>query len=95
MSDLLGAGNVYIGGGFAHSRRATLNVDVATFNTDVLAMQNGTEVYTGSTSITYYDTIEAESGTYKTKFTATGTAGSEILFVYIVSNTYNKYYFFL
>lgn len=90
-----GAGNVYVGGGFAHSRRATLNVTVATFNTDVLAIQNGTEVSTGSTDITYYDVIEAGSdGKYTTKFTATGTAGSEIKFVYIVGadGTYSKEY---
>ena len=90
----MGAGNVYIGGGFAHSRRATMNVTVATFNTEVLAIQNGTEVVTGSTPITYYDVIEAEGGKYKTKFTATGTAGSEIKFVYIVGadGTYSKTY---
>lgn len=93
-----GAGNVYVGGGFAHSRRATLNVTVATFNTDVLAIQNGTEVSTGSTDITYYDVIEAkeESGSkkYYTKFKATGTADSEIKFVYIVGadGTYSKEY---
>lgn len=84
-----------MGGGFAHSRRATLNVTVATFNTDVLAIQNGTEVSTGSTDITYYDVIEANTeGKYVTKFTATGTAGSEIKFVYIVGadGTYSKEY---
>lgn len=90
-----GAGNVYVGGGFAHSRRATLNVTVATFNTDVLAIQNGTEVSTGSTDITYYDVIQASGeGKYVTKFKATGTAGKEIEFVYIVGadGTYSKTY---
>lgn len=91
----MGAGNTYIGGGFAHSRRATLNVTVATFNTDVLATQNGTEVVTGSTGITYYDVIEPDSdGAYKTKFKALGTTGAEIKFVYIVGEdgTYTKTY---
>ena len=85
---------MYIGGGFAHSRRATMNVTVATFNTEVLAIQNGTEVVTGSTPITYYDVIEADGGTYKTKFKATGTTGEEIKFVYIVGadGTYSKTY---
>ena len=71
-----------------------MNVTVATFNTEVLAIQNGTEVVTGSTPITYYDVIEADGGKYKTKFTATGTAGSEIKFVYIVGadGTYSKTY---
>ena len=89
------ANNIEYKGGFAHSRRATLNVTVATFNTDVLAIQNGTEVSTGSTDITYYDVIEAGSeGKYVTKFKATGTAGSEIKFVYIVGadGTYSKEY---
>lgn len=71
-----------------------MNVTVATFNTEVLAIQNGTEVVTGSTPITYYDVIEAVGGEYKTKFTATGTADDEIKFVYIVGadGTYSKTY---
>ena len=71
-----------------------MNVTVATFNTEVLAIQNGTEVVTGSTPITYYDVIEADGGKYKTKFTATGTADNEIKFVYIVGadGTYSKTY---
>lgn len=80
--------------GFAHSRRATLNVTSATWNTDVLAVQSGTEVYRGSTEITYYDIIQPESGVYTTKFTALGTANMEIGYVYIVSEdgTYSKTY---
>ena len=71
-----------------------MNVTVATFNTEVLAIQNGTEVVTGSTPITYYDVIEAAGGKYKTKFTATGPADNEIKFVYIVGadGTYSKTY---
>lgn len=89
-----GQGNVYIGGGFAHSRRATFNVTVATWNTDVLAIQNGTEVATGSTEITQYDVISPVGGTYKTTFTAQGAVGSEVGFVYIVRDdgTYGKSY---
>ena len=90
-----GRGNVYIGGGFAHSRRATMNVTVATWNTEVLAVQNGTEVVTGNTELTYYDVIEANSeGKYITKFTANGTIGNEIGYVYIVGNdgAYTKVY---
>ena len=90
---ILGAGNVYIGAGFGHSRKATFNVTVATFNTDVLAAQNGTEVVTGSTEITYYDiiTVGAE-GAASTKFKAIGAAGSEISFLYKLNNdgTYGK-----
>lgn len=88
-----GRGNVYIGAGFAHSRRATLNVTVATWNTEVMAVQNGTEVVTGSTEITYYDTITVgTSGAASTKFKAVGTAGSEISFIYKVKSdgTYEK-----
>lgn len=90
-----GTGNVYVGGGFAHSRRATMTVTSATFNTEVLAIQNGTEVVTGSTPITYYEVIEADSSKeYKTTFKAVGTANEEIKFVYIVGSdgTYTKTY---
>lgn len=85
-------GNVYIGAGFAHSRRATLNVTVATWNTDVLAVQNGTEVVTDSHEITYYDVIQGKSGAFNTKFTAVGATGAEIGFVYKVESdgTYSK-----
>ena len=71
-----------------------MNVTVATFNTEVLAIQNGTEVVTGSTPITYYDVIEANGGKYYTKFKATGAADNEIKFVYIVGadGTYSKTY---
>lgn len=82
-----GRGNTYIGAGFAHSRRATMNVTVATWNTEVMAIQNGTEVVTGSTEITYYDTITVGAGgAVATKFKAIGTEGSEISFVYKVKN---------
>ena len=53
---------------------------------DVLAAQNGTEVVTGSTDITYYDVITVGAdGAATTKFKAIGTAGSEISYVYKVS----------
>ena len=82
-----GRGNTYIGAGFAHSRRATMNVTVATWNTEVMAIQNGTEVVTGSTEITYYDTITVGAGgTATTKFKAIGAEGSEVSFVYKVKN---------
>jgi hypothetical protein len=49
-------------------------------------MQNGTEVYTGNTEITYYDEISSDDGTFKTKFTALGAAGSEIGRIYRVGD---------
>lgn len=90
-----GRGNVYIGAGFAHSRRATMTVGVATWNTDLLAAQNGTEVYTGSVNQTYYDVISPnDEAKYITKFTAVGTTGSEIGTIYVVNTdgTYGKSY---
>lgn len=91
---ITGRGNVYIGTGFAHSRRATMNVTSATWNTDVLAVQSGTEVYRGSTDITYYDVMQPVDGVYTTKFTAIGSTNMELGYVYIVSNdgTYSKTY---
>lgn len=82
-----GRGNVYIGVGFGHSRKATLKVTLATWNTDVLAVQNGTEVYTGSKQITYYETIKGtDTGTFATKFTAIGATGAEIGSLFKVNN---------
>lgn len=64
-----------------------MNVTVATWNTEVMALQNGTEVVTGSTEITYYDTITVGAGgTATTKFKAIGAEGSEVSFVYKVKN---------
>lgn len=86
---------MYVGGGFAYNRRATFNVTVATWNTDVLAIQNGTEVFTGSTTVTKYDVITADAaGNFYTTYTAQGITGSEVGFVYIVGNdgTYSKTY---
>lgn len=60
-----------------------------------MAVQNGTEVVTGSAPITYYDVFSSEKdGKYRTKFTAIGSTGSEIGFVYIVGDdgTYSKTY---
>lgn len=59
---------------------------MATWNTDVLATQNGTEVFTGSSSVTYYDVIEKKDGAFKTKFTAVGKVGAEIGRVYKVAD---------
>lgn len=91
-----GRGNIYIGGGFAHSKRATLNVENATFNTEVMALQNGTELFQGSTLIQHYEVITAGAeGALTTTFTAQGTAGSEILFLYKVdpsNGTYSETY---
>ena len=89
-----GRGNVYIGAGFAHSRRATFNVTVATWNTDVLAIQNGTEVIRGSSEITYYDVITADAGgKFYTKFSAIGSANQEIGYIYVVRDdgTFDDY----
>ena len=57
-----GRGNVRIGRGFAHSRHATLNIESATFNMDVLAAQNGTQVVTGKTTRTKYVEVPLVKG---------------------------------
>lgn len=59
-----GRGNVYIGRGFSHSRRATLNVESATWNTEIIAAQNGTDVVTGETTYTKYIQIDLKGATY-------------------------------
>lgn len=83
-------GNVYIGAGFAHSRRATANVSTATWNTEVMAAQNGAVIDNTVESVTHYDVIQAvetTSGnstvvTLTSTYTALGTAGTEIGFLY-------------
>lgn len=75
-------------GGFSHSKRSSVTVESATFDTDVLAIQNGTEVYQGSTEVTKYEAINVtDAGNITTKFTAIGTAGSEIGYVYKIDNS--------
>ena len=58
-----------------------------------MAIQNGTEIATGSQEITYYDTITV-GATTTTTFTALGTAGSEIGFIYPLNSdgTYGEPY---
>ena len=56
---------------------------------EVLAIQNGTEVYTSQTGmdITYYDEIESDStGQWYTRFTAKGNVGEEIGWLYIIND---------
>lgn len=61
-----------------------------------MALQNGTEVATGSQEITCYDVISAggntETPTFKTKYKAIGHANQEIGFVYILNadGTYGR-----
>lgn len=81
-----GRGNVYIGGGFSHSKRATLNVENATFNTEVMAIQNGTEIQTTGFNITKYEIVTVKSNTATISESATGTAGAEIGYAYIVND---------
>ena len=92
-----GAGNVYIGTGFAHSRRATLTVESATFNTEVMAIQNGTNIDVGSHEITAYDVIDVtgnniDTAGVKLHHTPEGADNAEIGFVYILNpdGTYGK-----
>ena len=72
-----------------------MNVTMATWNTEVMAIQNGTEVSTGSQEIVEYEVIEhTTNNTYTTKHIPVGAAGSEIGFVYAVNDdgTYGKKY---
>lgn len=76
-------GNVYIGGGFGHSRRASMSVTNATWNTGVMGIQIGSEISTGSNkNVVYYDTITVSGGVVKTKYQAQGAVGEEIGKIY-------------
>ena len=65
---------------------------MATWNTEVMAVQNGTEVSTDTHEIIEYEVIEHTTGTYTTKHKAIGATGAEIGFVYAVNDdgTYGK-----
>ena len=69
----------------AHSKRATFTVESATYNTEVMALQNGTEVATGSQEITCYDVSPAGGNavapTFNTEYKSIGDANQEIGFV--------------
>lgn len=71
-----------------------MNVTMATWNTEVMAIQNGTEVSTGAHEIVEYEVIEHTTGAYKPKHTPIGVSGFEIGFVYAVNDdgTYGKRY---
>lgn len=58
-----GKGNSYIGRGFGHSKHATFNIENATWNTDVLAAQNGTDVVMDETTYTKYVQIDLKEST--------------------------------
>ena len=71
-----------------HSKRSTVTIESATFDTDVLAVQNGTEVYQGSTEITKYEAFQVtDASNIATKFKAIGEAGAEIGYVYKLDNS--------
>ena len=80
----MGRGNVYIGRGFSHSKRATLEVEMATWNTTVMAAQNGTELVTGAVEITEKEVLTVSAGNYYTKYKPEGAAGDEIGFAYLI-----------
>lgn len=67
-----------------------MTVENATFNTEVMALQNGTEVANGSADITKYEILTAGADVATagilTSETAKGTANEEIGYAYIVAN---------
>lgn len=67
-----------------------MTVENATFNTEVMALQNGTEVANGSANITKYEILTAgesvASDGVLTSETAEGTTNEEIGYAYIVAN---------
>jgi len=82
-----GKGNVYVAPAFVHSKRATLEVQHATWATSLIALQVGSTVVIGSNDNTVqYDRMTVASATAYTTFTALGTAGSEIGYVYVLNN---------
>lgn len=56
---------MYIGRGFSHSKRVSLNITSAVWNTNVIASQNGTDIITGETNYTRYVQIDLKRGVEK------------------------------
>jgi len=84
-----GAGNALIGGAWGHSKRATLTVESATYSTDVMALQNGTNVECGSQTITAFDILDIDSDFkdgVKLKHTPISTGGYDIGYVYLLGD---------
>lgn len=81
-----GQGNVYVGGAWAHSRRAKLNLTDAIYRTEVMAAQNGTEIVEDDADVIEYEVITVgASNKGATTYTAKGTAGSEIGYAYVIN----------
>jgi hypothetical protein len=82
----LGRGNVYIGGAFAHSKRASIDIQKATWNTTVMAAQNGTDIVIGSNKETVkYDVKTIASNKAVSSFKALGTVGAEVIYAYVLN----------
>lgn len=83
-----GRGNAYIGGAFGHSKRARIEIQKATWNTDVVATQVGTTTIIGSNknAVKYEIKEVSTADEITTTFTALGTVGAEIGFVYILNS---------
>jgi hypothetical protein len=74
--------------GFGHSKTSMLNTQNATIVEGALAMQTGSDTIelTNSTSVTYTDIQTVADDAVTTQFTATGTTGAEIGFVYVLNS---------
>ena len=88
------AGNVYVGGAWAHSRRATINVTDALFRTEIMAAQNGTEIVESAAgtpvNVVEHEILEAKENKVTLTYTALGTAGSEIGYAYLLDESGNR-----
>lgn len=88
------AGNVYVGGAWAHSRRATINVTDALFRTEIMAAQNGTEIVESAAgtpvNVVEHEILEAKENKATLTYTALGTAGSEIGYAYLLDESGNR-----
>lgn len=74
--------------GFSHSKESSLSIESAVITDGALAIQTGnaTQTLTNTTLIPYDEVITVTSNAGNTTYTATGTAGSEIGFAYVLNN---------
>jgi len=89
-----GRGNVYIGRGFAHSHHFGIEATSATFNSDLLAAQNGTAVAHGETVYTHYVQLDlVNNGTaYELPFNPIKETGADKYIGYIYATQSNGDY---
>lgn len=73
--------------GFSHSKEASLEIESAVITGGAIGIQTGSGLIdlTNATNIPFDEVVTVKSGSANTTYTATGTAGNEIAFAYLLN----------